>query len=311
MAMSSNKRKRKYMEEYLNFGFTCIISAGKEKPQCVLCSEVLSEESMKPNKLRRHLETKHKKFSNESPKFFKNKSAQLKKARLDSGGTFKTQSRAALMASYSVSLRIAKAKKPHVIGEELILPCTKDIVHHMLGDNAVKSLECVSLSNNTVQRRITDMSADILTQVVDEIKTSPLDLFTLQVDESTDVANLPQLLVYVRYVNNSDFKDEFLFCKPLETTTKSIDIFEKMGLFLKEHELKWENVGGICTDGAPSMLGCRSGFQQMVKNVSPRAVGVHCMIHRQVLASVIAKRFKNCYAVSCKSSQLHKVKCIE
>ena len=215
------------------------------------------------------------------------------------------------MASYSVSLRIAKAKKPHVIGEELILPCTKDIVHHMLGDNAVKSLECVSLSNNTVQRRITDMSADILTQVVDEIKTSPLDLFTLQVDESTDVANLPQLLVYVRYVNNSDFKDEFLFCKPLETTTKSIDIFEKMGLFLKEHGLKWENVGGICTDGAPSMLGCRSGFQQMVKNVSPRAVGVHCMIHRQVLASVIAKRFKNCYAVSCKSSQLHKVKCIE
>ena len=33
------------------------------------------------------------------------------------------------------------------------------------------------------------------------------------------------------------------------------------------------------------MLGCRSGFQQMVKNVSPQAVGVHSMMHRQVLAS--------------------------
>ena len=228
MAMANNKRKRKYMEDYINFGFTCIISAGKEKPQCVVCSEVLSEESMKPNKLRRHLESKHPKLSNENPEFFKKKSLQLKKSCLDSDGTFQRQSKSDLMASYIVSLRIAKAKKPRVIGEELILPCAKDIVHHMIGDKAVKSLESVSLSNNTVQRRITDMSGDILSQVIDEIKTSPLDLFTLQVDESTDVGNLPQLLVYVRYINNGDFKDEFLFCRPLETTTKSIDVFEKI-----------------------------------------------------------------------------------
>ena len=283
--MANNKRKRKYVEDYINFGFTSIISAGKEKPQCVVCSEVLSEESMKPNKLRRHLESKHPKLKNKSPEFFKSKSVQLKKSRLDSDGIFERQSKAGLMASYVVSLRIAKAKKPYVIGEELILPCAKDIVHHVLGDKAAKSLESISLSNNTVQRRIADMSADILSQVIEEIKQSPLDLFTLQVDESTDVSNLPQLLVYVRYIHNGDFKDEFLFCRPLETTTKSIDVFEKIGSFLKEHGLKWENVGGICTDGAPSMLGCKSGFQQLVKKVSPQAIGVHCMIHRQVLAS--------------------------
>ena len=225
MAMASNKRKRRYTEDYINFGFTYILSAGKEKPQCVLCSEVLSEESMKPNKLRRHLESKHPNFINKDLSFFKNKSEQLKKAHLDSHGSYKRKGKAALMASYIVSLRIAKAKKPHVIGEELILPCTKDIVHHMLGDKAAESLDCLSLSNNTVQRRIADMPVAILTQVTNEIKTSPLGLFTLQVDESTDVANLPQLLVYVRYINNGNFKDEFLFCKPYETTTKSTDIF--------------------------------------------------------------------------------------
>ena len=33
------------------------------------------------------------------------------------------------------------------------------------------------------------------------------------------------------------------------------------------------------------MLGCKSGFQSLVKNVSPEVVGIHCMIHRQVLAT--------------------------
>ena len=33
------------------------------------------------------------------------------------------------------------------------------------------------------------------------------------------------------------------------------------------------------------MLGCRSGFQRLVINASPKAIGTHCMIHRKVLAT--------------------------
>ena len=33
------------------------------------------------------------------------------------------------------------------------------------------------------------------------------------------------------------------------------------------------------------MLGCRSGFQRLVINASPKAIGIHCMIHRQMLAT--------------------------
>jgi hypothetical protein len=32
------------------------------------------------------------------------------------------------------------------------------------------------------------------------------------------------------------------------------------------------------------MLGCRSGFQALIKTVVPDAIGTHCVIHRQVLA---------------------------
>ena len=33
------------------------------------------------------------------------------------------------------------------------------------------------------------------------------------------------------------------------------------------------------------MLGCHSGFQALVKRKAPKSKGVHCMLHRQVLAS--------------------------
>ena len=51
-------------------------------------------------------------------------------------------------------------------------------------------MQQVSLSNNTIQRRISKMSMDVKEQVVAEIKTSPL--FSFQLDESTDVSSCSQ-----------------------------------------------------------------------------------------------------------------------
>ena len=41
----------------------------------------------------------------------------------------------------------------------------------------------------------------------------------------------------------------------------------------------------VCRDGAPEMLGSRSGLTTMIKQRSPNAVGTHFVIHREVLAS--------------------------
>ncbi|KAM4807621.1 zinc finger BED domain-containing protein 5-like [Rhinophrynus dorsalis] len=280
-----NVKIRKYSDEFLKYGFTYIVAAGIEKPQCVICTEVLSAESMKPNKLKRHFDSKHPSFASKDIQYFKYKADGVKKSRLDTGGKYQQQNLAAVEASYLVALRIAKAKKPHTIGEDLLLPAAKDIVRVMIGAEFVKKLSAVSLSNDTVSRRIDDMSADIIDQVIQEIKSAPLGIFSIQLDESTDVANCSQLLVYVRYINGGDFKDEFLFCKPLETTTTARDVFETTGSFLEKHEISWEKVCGVCTDGAPAMLGCRSGFQRLVLNESPKVIGTHCMIHRQILAT--------------------------
>ena len=85
----------KYSVEFLKYGFTSIVVglAGIEKPQWVICNGVLSAESMKPNKLKRHFDTKHQNFSNKDVglQYFKNIADGVKKGRLDAGGRYQQQ----------------------------------------------------------------------------------------------------------------------------------------------------------------------------------------------------------------------------
>ena len=103
------------------------------------------------------------------------------------------------------------------------------------------------------------MSLDILEQVVSEIRESPVG-FAIQLDESRDGVNCSQLLVFVRYVGKEGLKDEFLFNAAFKTTTKADDIFHAVDSFFKRHGLKWTDLKGCTMDGAPAMLGWKSGF---------------------------------------------------
>ena len=74
------------------------------------------------------------------------------------------------------------------------------------------------------------MSDDIKIQIVDEIRNSPM--FALQLDESTVVPSCAQVMVYIRYLYGSDFKDEYLFCSPQTTRTRGIGMFDLIDEFL-------------------------------------------------------------------------------
>lgn len=87
-------------------------SEQQPKPQCVVCYESLSNECMKPAKLRRHLETKHPEHKSKSLDFFKNKLGELKRSRKNitkhSGANVNEN---ATLASYEVSQLVAKCGK--------------------------------------------------------------------------------------------------------------------------------------------------------------------------------------------------------
>ncbi|XP_029654887.1 protein FAM200A-like [Octopus sinensis] len=127
----------------------------------------------------------------------------------------------ALLASYKVSYRIAKCKKPHNIGETLVLPAAIDMVEAMFGESYAKQLQQIPLADNTVARRIDDISEDLCDQLVSRL----------------------------------------------------------------QNNIEWINCVGLCTDGAQSMSGNKSGLQALVKNRAPEIIWTHCMLHRSALVS--------------------------
>ena len=148
------------------------------------------------------------------------------------------------------------------------------MVRLVVGDETALKLDDTPLSNDTVSRHLNEISQNIKEQVVDEIKK--LLSFTIQLDKSTGVSQYSQLRVFVQYVHERNFKEEFLFCK---------DVLDVANDFFKENGLDWGNLVGFTADGAPTMLGSRSGFQTLVKQRAILAIGVHCFIHREALAS--------------------------
>ena len=239
-------------------------------PQCVICSKVLTQESMKPSKLKQHLESRHGEIVEKSADYFRRKSELLKNCRLDSGEMWAKQNKAVLEASYRIVFRIAQAKKLHTIGEELIKPCLIEATTLVLGEKKANKLK-ISLSNDTVKKHISEMSQDILLQVVEEVRSSPL--FSLQSDESTDISSCAQLLVYARYISENNVKVKHLFSELLSTTCRGEDVFKIVKDFFEKHALDWKQFVGICTDGAPSM----TGFEGLITSVAPHVSFTHCV----------------------------------
>ena len=187
---------------------------------------------------------------------------------------------------------IAKQCKPYTIGETLIKPCAAKTARIVVGEESKMKLQQIPLSNDSVQRIIVELSDNIKEQVIAEIKNSQFGLVSIQLDEITDVVSCSQLLVFSRYMSEKHIKDNILFCSNLlKTNTRAVDVMGELAAFFDQEPLNWENVCGICTEGAPVILRARSGLQTLVPSRSPDTVSMHCMIHRQALAMKTLSEF--------------------
>jgi hypothetical protein len=72
-------------------------------------------------------------------------------------------------------------------------------------------------------------------------------------------------LEFVRYENKGEIVENFCCCKELPETTKGQDIFNILSSYMESCGLSWSRCVGICTDGAPSMIGTIKGFVTLVE----------------------------------------------
>lgn len=151
----------------------------------------------------------------------------------------------------------------------------------LLEEKSSKLLSTVPLSNDTVSRRIKEMADNIKTELITRFRNTK---FALQMDESTDVAGLAVLLVFVRYQYQTSFEEDLLLCKPLPSNTTGAEIFKMLNTFFTTNQIPWEHCVDVCTDGAKAMVGKTAGAVARIKEVATKCTSSHCILHRQALA---------------------------
>ena len=287
-------KRRRWNEFYVKYGF--YRSAKEEHNQypsanCLFCPVKYCYSGTVPLKLELHLKKQHPEHQYKFKKFFELQlSAICKQKRSFELQMMNKESKDVLLALFMMAHVVLKSKRPYTELEAVILPCLKiaaDLIHG--GKEAVDKVSKISLSDTTVYRRCQSIATDLEDQLIEKLKQAPL--FTIQLDETTDVSLEAQLIVFCQFANIASKKitEHYLFCKPLGVDATANAIFEKLDDYLKEKGLSWENCKSVTTDGAAAMTGSINGVVKKIKERSPKCVSIHCILHREAL---VAKKMK-------------------
>ena len=123
----------------------------------------------------------------------------------------------------------------------------------------------ISLSRNSIARRIEDISEDLSGQL--SLKTSEFQCFSLAFDESGNTTDTAQMLVFIHGVTTplSVHKD-LLELISLHCTTRGSDVKEVLKqLCDRVPDLPLSKIIGLTRDGLPSMTGKENGAVAFLK----------------------------------------------
>ena len=114
--------------------------------------------------------------------------------------------------------------------------------------------------------------------------------FTLMVDETTDTSNTEQMVVCLRFVDNSlKVHEEVVGLYSLESTSAKVIVSTIKDILLRMN-LRIEMCRGQCYDGASNMSGSHSGVVAQITSLESRALYTHCYGHALNLATQDALR---------------------
>lgn len=180
-------------------------------------------------------------------------------------------SRQSLKASYAVALELAKSKKSFSDGK-LVKKCAQQIAEAFNDQKMIRNVNSVPLSRQTITRRCRDLNEYVRIRLRHLMENC--SYFSLCLDESTDITDMSQLLIFVRVVQN-DFSvnEEVISISAMTGTTKGVDVFNTLQEEMSSFISTFDKCSCITTDGAPAMTGKDNGLVGIL-----RKHNIYCLV---------------------------------
>ena len=123
----------------------------------------------------------------------------------------------------------------------------------------------MSISRRTITRTVEEIAMELHDQVKEECTNCVL--FSLALDESNDIKNTAQLLIFIRTIDlNFRINEELASMEPMKGTTTGEDLLKAVDEYIRKLGISWNKLVSVAKDGSPNLSGKHIGFLKRVQD---------------------------------------------
>ncbi|KAI3387523.1 hypothetical protein SNEBB_007960 [Seison nebaliae] len=133
------------------------------------------------------------------------------------------------------------------VGEKFLKPLFTEISNFMTNKDDASFINNIPMSRNTTVNNIEKISNGLLENLVETM--NKVKYISLALDESLDISDTAELLVFVRYVSfDFGIEEKLLTLIPMKDRTQGIDIYRAVIAKIEEFGLNTNKIISISTD---------------------------------------------------------------